>query len=221
MFTVAQSTNTVGQPRGEKQNNSRAATEAEEPETPKVELPSDPRLLSLHRDFVRKAQQLAMEYERDNENQKARDVYDQILKLVPNFPPAIKKLREIHRRESSAERVVMDVYANRPWQDAGITLIAGKPVHIEAKGQWTFRMIHKLAADGMEIPEKLRDFNLGALVGIIDSPDMEEPEPFLIGSNFEFDAPSSGRLLLRMYDSDASDNAGKLSVEIKGTFKRR
>ncbi len=214
-------TDAVGQKRGQKPKKSRTAEESEESETPRVELPSDPRLLSLHRDFVRKAERLASEYEKANENQKARDVYEQILKLVPNYPAAMEKLDEIHRRESMAERVTMTIHANRPWQDTGIRLIAGKPVQIEAKGKWTFRMTHTLPADGMEIPEKLRDFPLGALVGVIDSPDVEEPEPFFIGSKFEFDAPVSGRLLLRMYDSNPTDNTGKLTVEIKGTFKRR
>ena len=228
LLTVTQVTSVVGQQRSKKQNKPRSTRkekgnkkESEEPETPKVVLPTDPRLLSLHRDFVRKAERLATEYERADENEKARAVYNQILKLVPNYPRAMEKLKELHRRESTAQRVVVDVFANRSWQDSGINLIAGKPVQIEAKGKWTFRMVYPLSADGIKIPEKLRDFNLGALVGVIDSPDMEEVEPFLIGSNLQFDAPRSGRLLLQMHDSDPSDNTGKLTVEIKGTFNRR
>lgn len=218
------------------QNNNR--DDDDEDEAPEVQLPSDPRLLDLHRDFVRKADRLAMEYEKAGEYEKARDVYVEVLRLVPNYPPAMEKLQRIHEQESTAERVVLDVFADRPWQDTGVIVIEGKPVRIEARGEWTFRMIYKLPAEGMEIPEKLRDFNLGALVGVIEplesrtkrdrdkdeDEDDEEDEalqPFLIGSKYEFDAPVSGRLLLRMYDSDPSDNAGKISVEIKGTFKKR
>ena len=80
----------------------------------------------------------------------------------------MERLQRIHEQESTAERVVLDVFADRPWQDTGVIVIEGKPVRIEARGEWTFRMIYKLPAEGMEIPEKLRDFNLGALVGVIE-----------------------------------------------------
>lgn len=196
----------------------------EEPQPPaeqKVELPQDPRLLALHKDFVTKAEKLAVEYERGGELDKAREVYVQILRLVPNYPAAVRKLDEITQREATAERKVVDVAADQGWQPTGIQLQAGKPVRIKATGEWTFRMVHKLSADGMEIPEELRDFKLGALVGMIAGGDPKDVKPFAIGANYEFTPDRSGQLMLRMYDSDPSDNAGKLSVEITGTFAKR
>lgn len=229
-----------GQQRGQRRNQNRnterdqqkdddETTDDEEEEEPPAPLPTDPRLLDIHREFVRKADRLAAEYEKAGEYDKARDVYIEVLRLVPTYTPAVEKMNRLHEQLATAERVVVDVFADREWQDTGISVIQGKPVRIQARGEWTFRMTYKLPADGVEIPEKLRDFNLGALVGVIDPDNPKEidedneeaAEPFLIGSKFEFDAPISGRLLLRMYDSDTADNAGKLSVEIKGTFKRR
>jgi hypothetical protein len=43
---------------------------------------------------------------------------------------------------------------------------------------------------------------------------------FLIGSSTSFTAERDGRLFLRMYDSDPSDNLGKVSVYLEGTFKK-
>ncbi|MBX7167487.1 MAG: hypothetical protein K1X74_14250 [Pirellulales bacterium] len=188
---------------------------------PAVELPSDPRLLALHRDFVTKAEKLAGEYERTADIGKARDVYVQILKLVPNYPPAVKKLDEIRQREATADRRVLDVQADGGWQPTGVFVEPGRPVRIKAAGEWTFRMVHRLSADGMQIPEELRDFNLGALVGMIATEDPEKAKPFLVGSQYEFVAELPGQLLLRMYDSDPSDNQGRLNVEITGTFSKR
>src|SRR5262245_49187131 len=51
-------------------------------------LPSDERLLALHRDFVKRAETLAKEYEGDKDWGKARTVYEEILKLVPQYAPA-------------------------------------------------------------------------------------------------------------------------------------
>jgi len=193
----------------------------EAPAEPVVELPQDPRLLALHRDFVAKAEKLAVEYERGNQVDKAAEVYAQILKLIPNYPPAVKKLAEVRERQATAERKVLDVAADQGWQPAGVYVTEGKPVRIKANGEWTFRMVHKISADGMEIPEELRDFRLGSLVGMIAGGDPKEVKPFMIGSQYEFTPERSGQLMLRMYDSDPSDNAGKLEVEITGTFEKR
>ncbi|MEX2558657.1 MAG: hypothetical protein WD403_02030 [Pirellulales bacterium] len=192
--------------------------QAEEPKRP--ELPDDPKLLELHRDFVVKAARLAKDYERGNQIDKARACYEQILKLVPGHPDAEEALANIQQKEATAQRRTIEVHANKGWQDTGVVLIAGKPVSVHAEGSWSFRMSHQLGPDGMEIPEELRDFNLGSLVGLVAAGDPEEARPFFIGSSKEFRAPLSGPLMLRMYDSDPSDNAGKLSIEIRGTFER-
>jgi hypothetical protein len=79
----------------------------------------------------------------------------------------------------------------------------------------------ELDADGMAIPEDLKDFNLGCLVGkIVTGGNPDDNKPFEIGKELEFTPEASGRLLLRMYDSDPRDNKGVLSVEITGTFEK-
>lgn len=184
-------------------------------------LPKDPKLLAFHHDFVKKVEKLAADYERGDQAEKARACYEEILKLVPEYGPAKEKLGRLLERELTAERKVMDVHANREWQDTGVIVVPGKPVRIAARGTWTFKLSHELSPKGMQIPKELRDFDLGALVGIIvtnQKPD--ELKPFLIGDGIELVGEQPGRLLLRMYDTDPSDNIGKISVEITGTYAK-
>jgi len=190
-------------------------------EEAKPQLPTDPRLLELHRDFLVKAERLAKDYERADQSDRARAVYQEMIRLVPQHPTATEALAELDRREQSADRKVLEVQANRGWQDTGVEVIQGKPIAVRATGQWEFRVSRQLGPDGMEIPKELRDFNLGALVGIIDSEGDEDVKPFFVGSERNMIAEQSGRLWLRMYDMDPADNAGKLTVEIRGTFRRR
>lgn len=186
------------------------------------DLPGDPQLLRLHQEFVAKTAKLAKDYERQGETEKAGECYERILKLIPRLPEAEQALAKIKEKQLNAEKKRMVVNANGGWQDTGIELIPGKPVAIEAQGSWTFRMSNELGPDGMKIPEELRDFNLGSLIGVIGSTNIgkDGPKPFLIGENVEFTPEKGGRLYVRMYDSDPSDNAGKLNVEIHGTFGR-
>lgn len=190
------------------------------PEPKGPDLPGDPELLRLHQEFVAKTVKLAKDYEKKQDIEKARECYERILKLVPRLPEAEQALAKIKSKQLNAEKKRMTVNANSGWQDTGVDLLADKPVAIEVSGNWTFRMSEELGPDGMEIPEELREFNLGSLIGIIQTPGEKEPKPFLVGSGTELTPEKSGRLLLRMYDSDPSDNAGKLNVEIHGTFEK-
>jgi hypothetical protein len=123
--------------------------------------------------------------------------------------------------EATTDRKQIVVAANKGWQDTGVILQEGKPVIIEAKGTWTFKMSHQPGPEGLEIPKELRDFNLGALIGVIvTGPDPKEFKPFLIGERKEFTADKSGRLMLRMYDIDPTDNQGQINVQVQSTFAK-
>lgn len=184
-------------------------------------LPSDKRLLSLHADFVNKAEKLAGEYERGKDWDKAKIVYREILKLTPQYPRAQAKLQEMLQREASADRKLFTVNADRDWQFTGVTVIEGKPVAIRSVGSWTFNLSLELGPEGIKIPKELKDYNLGCLIGAIDTGDSNAAKPFVVGEEKSFIAEQSGRLMLRMYDIDPKDNDGALKVEIRGSFRSR
>lgn len=200
---------------------SAATATAEDKEKKEPELVADPRLQKLQKDFVVEAARLAKDYEKKKDIEGARTCYEQILRLVPHHPAAEEALKRIHGEELNAERKSMRVKATEGWQDTGVNVIANRPISIRAAGTWTFRMEAELDADGMAIPEDLKDFNLGCLVGkIVTGGNPDDNKPFEIGKDLEFTPEASGRLLLRMYDSDPRDNKGVLTVELTGTFEK-
>lgn len=186
------------------------------------QLPSDPQLLSLHKEFVAKAEKLAMEYERKKELDKAREVYESLVRLVPKYGSAEQGLNRILTNQRQQDRRLTDVEADQPWQDTGVTLREGMPVHIEVKGSW--KVVYETGPEGIEIPEELRQrdgrIKLGTLIGVIaNSPSaLTEEKPFVIEQNMNFHAKKTGRLYMRMFDVDPTDNQGKLYVLIQSTF---
>ena len=168
---------------------------------------------------MKKAEKLANEYEGTKDWGKARAVYEEILKLVPQYPSANAKLTEMIQREAGAQKTVVNVKADAAWQDTGVELIEGKPIIIQVTGTWVFHLEVETTADGLTIPKELRDFPLGCLVGMIPSDDPKLAKPFVMGSGKQFISDRSGKLFLRMYDTDPRDNRGSLKVEIQGTFK--
>lgn len=191
-------------------------------EKKEFKLPEDPKLLKLHETFVLSAMKLALDYENAKDIEKAAKCYEEILRLVPSYAQAEQKLKEIKVKEAIADRKPFEVYANRTWQDTGVTVLEGKPITIKAAGSWSLKMSYALTADGIEIPKELQELPLGALVGVIAEPNstMEDVKPFFIGASKSFEPNKTGRLLLRIYDQDVDDNVGKLSVMIEGTFKK-
>ena len=180
--------------------------------------PSDPRLVDLHREFLSKTEKLAAEYERKRDWDRAREVYEAILRLVPKYPKAEAGLGRVVGAQATQDRKIVEVLANQGWQNTGIVLSQGKPVKIIANGAW--EVVNRTGPEGLEIPKKMKRFKLGALVGMIVAGDAKDAKPFLIGSKTEFIAPETGRLLLVISDVDPSDNRGKMTVQIESTFAR-
>lgn len=188
------------------------------PKEEPLKLPPDPRLVELHREFVTKAEKLGDEYARKKDWEKARIVFGEVLKLVPNYKPAVEKLKVINGELSNANKKVVVIEAKDGWQDTGIDLEEGSPVAFRVEGEWM--LVHVSDANGLEIPREIRDFKLGSLIGVIAksaTPD-KDMRPFTIGTQKQMSAPESGRLLLKMHDVVNDDNRGTVRVEISGNF---
>ena len=127
-----------GQAQGQGQNRNNQNNQPEE-----VRL-DDQRLIELHKQFIDNVEKLATEYEKKGELEKARHCYEQVLRLIPQYTTAKEKLDGVKTREASAERKVIDVFANKEWQDSGITIGEGKPVTIKAAGTWKIRIDYDL-----------------------------------------------------------------------------
>jgi len=183
-------------------------------------LPNDERLLALHLEFVKKAEKLAQEYEHNKELDKALDVYQEILKLVPQYPPARSRYQELKKLEATANKATITIKANEAWQDTGITVLPGKPVTIRAAGTWTFNLSSEMGPAGLKIPSELKGFNLGSLIGMVHSPTVKTPKAFTVGAAHTFKADRKGRLMLRMFDIQPEDNKGTITVEVIGTFEK-
>jgi hypothetical protein len=189
----------------------------------KVKIVSDPDLIKLHMAFLKDAEKLAIKYEKDKQWSKAKDCYEQMLKLAPQHPGVKAKYEQLLQMEAGAQSHVLVLGATESWKDTGIIVLEDRPVTIRASGTWSFRLAADVTAAGLKFPEDLREFDPGCLVGMIVPPDVKdfkkEVKPFLIGTEKQLLAPKTGRLYVQMYDNNVDDNEGELTIEIRGTFQ--
>ncbi|HZZ71223.1 MAG TPA: hypothetical protein VFE24_03165 [Pirellulales bacterium] len=187
---------------------------------PPTALVTDPKFKQVYLDFITKAERLGEEFDKAKQYDKAKACYEEINRLVPEYAKAKQMIEVYNQRESTADKKSIEIQANKDWQDTGVVIVPGKPVHITAKGTWTFTLSNEISADGIEIPKELRDYPLGALIGIIQTPDPKDMKPFVVGSAKSLMPEKGGKLLLRMYHNHPADNKGKLTVDIQGTFEK-
>lgn len=186
------------------------------------------------KDFSTRLGRIAMQYEQSGAHDKAKAAIELILKVSPNDEVAKRTLDRIAREELTENKKVVRVLANQSWQDTGLRVMAGRPVAISAQGQWVFKMSRSVGPEGMEVPDEMRRFPLGALLGIIDpvtsaaseakSEGKREkggPRPFLIGSQQVLTPQATGRLFLKIHDTDEQDNSGQLTVTVSGYVKEQ
>lgn len=185
-------------------------------------LPNDPQLLSLHREFILKAEKLAVEYERKKQYDRAREVYESLVRLVPKYGKAEDGLANILKTQATQQRKLAEVSATREWQDSGATIQQGMPVVFDVKGRW--KVVLETGPEGIRIPDEMKPRNnriqLGTLIGVIvtDPSEFKDAKPFIVTPGHELIADKTGRLYFRMFDVDPTDNEGKMYVMIQSTF---
>ncbi|MGB7343354.1 MAG: hypothetical protein WBD20_04035 [Pirellulaceae bacterium] len=185
-------------------------------------LPADAKLLSLHREFITSAEKLGAEYEGKKQYDRAREVYESLMRLVPKYDKAEAGLQRVLTAQSLQDSRLTKVFANKAWQDTGVTLQQDMPVVIEVKGEWSVALT--TGPEGIRIPNEMKPKNsqivLGTLIGmIVSSPqDLENPKPFIVKPEMKFTAEKTGRLYLRMFDIEPADNEGQMFVRIQSTF---
>ena len=182
----------------------------------------------LLRDFTNRAHKLALQYQQSGSHEKAKDTLKLILQIEPDNEQAKTLLEKIGKQELTENKKTLKVLANLTWQPTGVQVFEGKPVAIEAKGEWVFKMDKAVSADGMEMPDDMKKFPLGALIGYIDSGGAPAKDakknadrPFLVGSHKVLTPNATGMLYLKMHDSKESDNLGQLNVTISGQVRER
>lgn len=195
---------------------------SQKPQTIKPpELPNDPKLRELHREFIIKAERLANEYERKKNFGGAQAVYESLLRVAPDHKLADQALK-MAKEAQAQDRKIVRVMADHDWQPTGVEIVPGSPVHLLAKGAWT--VATEVGPNGVQIPDSMQikdnRLKLGALIGVVAPPGKPElGRPFRIGESHSFTAERGGMLHLKMYSIDPSRNEGTIDVAIRSTFK--
>jgi hypothetical protein len=127
------------------------------------------------------------------------------------------------RETNTPREITISVPGNSRGTDTGIDLRSGDNVTITATGNVTAgRRAGVVSPDGGRATGfgsiagtyPVPGLGVGALIGYIRLPNGQITQPFAIGSQRSFTAPSDGRLFLLINDDNYGDNSGNFDVRI-------
>jgi len=127
-------------------------------------------------------------------------------------------------RNRTPQEVTISVPGTSRGTDTGIDVRSGDQITFTASGTIIAgRRTGQVGPEGGRISgfgaivatKPVPNAGPGALIGYIRTPDGQQTQAFLIGSQLAFTVPVDGRLYLAINDDDYSDNGGSFSVRIR------
>lgn len=208
-------------------------------QAPRRTAPANTRLLDVQaekvqQDFVKGLLDLALKYEEAGDLDKAKEMFQSILKVRPDAESAARKLKEYEETAFKDNKFEIDVDSARGWVNTGLTVTRDKPLLIEAKGTYKFILNDDVGPNGYANRDIQRDLISGVPTGglmamVVAAPQgqgggnrnrTEEPRPFFVGEHQEVTPRETGVLLLKLNVPPMSKCIGKVKVGITGNFSR-
>jgi hypothetical protein len=119
------------------------------------------------------------------------------------------KIDAIAPDRKTGNAVQLTVSAKQEWVNTNLQVGAGEKVHFKATGQWDTNWGGPTGPDGQS--RRFQDLPLSALIGKCG----EDGKPFLVGSETEWTADTSGTIYLQINDGSLDDNRGELRVQVQ------
>jgi len=180
----------------------------------------DVRMQRSRSQFVRDAVDLAREYEKAGQLEKAKRSLEAALKIQPDLPGAKEKIKRLRESILSSNELEFELDVSRGWGIPRARVFAGRAFRIQVEG--SYRFVTNLAIGPQGFPTKkpkANDMSLqlpcGALMGVIVT--KKKPgKVFPVGTGREMTSKKEGLLFLKVNVPPGHRCTGKLKIRISG-----
>mgnify|MGYP002622824507 FL=1 len=172
----------------------------------------------LEESFVRSTAELALQYERAGEYERAKKLLESVNKLKPGLPNIKKALERLDEEILSANEIDVTVSVSDSWGPAVATVFPEKTFRIQASGTYRFVTTLECGPDGFPTAtaaDMQRGIPCGALMGLIVT-DGKPGKAFLVGSGDEIQPKEGGILFLKVNAPTGHKSTGEIAVHLSG-----
>jgi len=175
--------------------------------------------------FIKETLNVAKEFEEGGQLEKAKQLYQSVLKIRSNLPKVRERVKEIDETILSSNEHKFDIDVTQGWGSPRARVFEGKGIRLQAEGKYRFVTNLPLGPNGFptDSPEKggmAPGVPCGALMGLIvgkDKSGKPKPgKPFNLGSSREFTPKEDGLLFLRVNLPPGHKCSGKITVTMSG-----
>ena len=171
--------------------------------------------------FIKDAMEIAIEYEKNGDLQKAKNMYEQIQRLDNRIPGIGQKIELLGQQLVAANKQVHMLDTSKGWTPIGMAY-KGRQFRVLTAGSYTMTLRKEPTAQGFESGDVKKngmntEFPLGALIGVYFT-DKKPGKPFLIGKEDTFVPEKSGILYLKVNVPPAIACEGVINIGTSGWF---
>ena len=174
--------------------------------------------------FIRAQAELAKSYEDAEDLEKAKKMLSAILKVKPDQPGVVSKIKEIEETILTANEIDVDLDVSKGWGKGVAVVAKDKPFRIKVDGEYRFITNSTIGPGGFATDNPTKgmapNVKCGQVKGLFFSKN-KPGRPFAIGEGKEIVPKDDGILFLAVNVPPGSRCIGKLKVELSGYVKER
>jgi len=179
----------------------------------------DARASKLQDSFVRETKTLASEYEQVGQFERAKVLYEALLKLDEKDAWVKDKVDQLTEQMFAAIEFEVSVDVSKGWAQTGAFAISKRAARIETTGGYQLSLATEVSPDGLQKQDAstglIDGMPLGAVVGML-LVDGKPTKPFLVGRNHEWTPEKSGLLLIKVNAPAGHRSTGQLKLKLSG-----
>lgn len=173
---------------------------------------------SLFKDFV----EISAQYEEAGRFDRAKAVLEDLFRLDPKWPGLKEKIDDLEDKNFDSQEVKIELPVNSGWVPINASVVKGKPVRVEAVGEYEFRYTSKVTADGITAAEAGQDYfdniPMGALMAVCVNNGKSGKAVNLKAKNLWTPA-EDGQVLLKINAPSGHKCTGRLTVKLSGLVR--
>lgn len=179
----------------------------------------DARVSKLQESFLRETFDIAKQYEMVGQFERAKSMYETLLKLDETLPGVKEKVEQLTEQMFEAIEFEYELDVSKGWVQPGAYALAKRAARIAANGSYEFNLGTKASPEGFrnEDPTSglIDGIPVGTLVGML-LVDGKPTKPFAIGSSHEWTPEKNGLLMLKINAPSGHRSTGTLKVKLSG-----